>query len=138
MNIMRWIAAATIATATAIGSAMAAGNLTGGATPIKIDMTVDKKFSTTSIQMETGKAYLLEITKVAGDEWRFMAPDLFNNSYIYQIAISGKEIKTRHIDFLEFDDPGTIAITLVPNRVGVFKFWVPGQEATMTGTITVK
>lgn len=138
MNIMRWIAAVAVASTSVLGSAMAAGNLTSGATPVKIDFTADKKFSTTSVQMETGKAYVLEITKVSGDEWRFMAPDLFNNSYIFQVSIDGKEIKTRHIEFLEFDDPGTVAITLVPNRVGVFKFWVPGQEATMTGTITVK
>jgi hypothetical protein len=136
VRMTKWIAAAAIALAT--GSAMAAGNLTGNATTIKIDMTPDKKFSTTAIQMETGKAYVLAINKVGGDEWRFMAPDLFNNSYIFQIAIDGKEIKTRHIEFLEFDDNGTIEITLVPNRIGVFKYWVAGQEATMTGTITIR
>ncbi len=138
MQIIRMIAAAAIATASAVGPALAAGNLTGGATVIKIDMTPDKKFSTTAIQMETGKAYNLQVTKVAGDEWQFRAPDLFSNSYVFQIAIDGKEIKTRHVDFLEFDDNGTIAITLVPNRIGVFKYWVAGQEATMSGTITVR
>jgi hypothetical protein len=118
--------------------ALAAGNLTTGATAVKIDMTPDKKFSTNAVEMETGKAYNLQINKVGGGEWRFNAPDLFNNSYIFQIAIDGKEIKTRDIDFLEFDDTGVIAITLVPNRIGAFKFWVTGEEATMTGTFTVK
>ena len=138
MNTLRLLACAALIAGAGAGTGMAAGNLTGSATLIKIDMTADKKFSTTSIQMETGKSYNLEITKVAGDEWQFRAPDLFSNSYIFQVAIDGKEIKTRHIDYLEFDNIGTVSITLVPNRIGVFKYWVAGQEATMTGTITVK
>ncbi len=137
MGLVRYAAVALLAASVA-GSALAAGNLTSGATLIKIDMTPDRKFSTTSIEMETGKAYNLEITKVAGDEWQFRAPDLFSNSYIFQVVVDGKEIKTRHIDFLEFDDEGTIRIRLVPNRIGVFKYWVPGQEATMIGTITIR
>jgi hypothetical protein len=138
VNITRWVAAPAIAILTTIGAAWAAGNLTSGATVIKIDMTADKKFSVTSIQMETGKAYTLEITKVAGDEYQFRAPDLFSNSYIQQIAINRKEVHTHVIDWLEFDDPGTMSVTLVPNRVGVFKYWVSRQEETMSGTITVK
>ena len=137
MKLVRTLAAAVVVGGFASG-AMAAGNLTTGATVVKIDMTPDKKFSTTAIEMETGKSYNLDITKVGGGEWRFNAPDLFNNSYIYQIAIDGKEIKTRHIDFLEFDDTGTIRINLVPNRIGAFKYWVTGEEGTMSGTITVK
>ncbi len=131
------IAAAGLLSLGLIGPATAAGNLTTGATAVKIDMTANK-FSTTAIEMETGKAYNLQVTKVAGGEYQFRAPDLFSNSYIFQIAIDGKEIKTRHIDYLEFDDTGTISITIVPNRIGAFKYWVTGQEATMTGTITVK
>ncbi|MSP20295.1 MAG: hypothetical protein EXQ93_01945 [Alphaproteobacteria bacterium] len=137
MKLSHSIIAAGLLALGLVGPATAAGNLTTGATTIKIDMTANK-FSTTAIEMETGKSYNLAITKVAGGEYQFRAPDLFSNSYIYQIAIDGKEIKTRHIDFLEFDDPGTITVNLVPNRIGAFKFWVVGQEATMTGTITVK
>ena len=137
MKLVRTLAAAVLVGGFAT-SAMAAGNLTTGATAVKIDMTPDKKFSKTAIEMETGKAYNLQITKVGGGEWQFRAPDLFSNSYIYQIAIDDKEIKTRHIDWLEFDGTGTISITLVPNRIGAFKFWVPGEEGTMSGTITVK
>lgn len=133
MTVAVFLAAGAVAT-----PALSAGNLTTGATVVRINMTPDKKFSTTAIEMETGKGYNLDITKVGGGEWRFNAPDLFNNSYIFQIAIDGKEVKTRHIDFLEFDDPGTIRITLVPNRIGAFKYWVTGEEATMSGTITVK
>lgn len=137
MNKAYSIAAAGLLALGLVGPATAAGNLTTGATTIKIDMTANK-FSTTAIEMETGKAYVLSVTKVAGGEYQFFAPDLFSNSYVYQIAIDGKEIKTRHIDWLEFDDTGTIAITLVPNRIGAFKYYVKGQEATMTGTATVK
>ncbi len=137
MKFSRSIIAAGLLALGLVGPATAAGNLTTGATVIKIDMAANK-FSTTAIEMETGKAYNLDITKVAGGEYQFRAPDLFSNSYIFQIAVDGKEIKTRHIDFLEFDDAGTIRVNLVPNRIGSFKFWVTGQEATMTGTITVK
>jgi hypothetical protein len=137
MKFVRNAAAVGLVAIGLAGSATAAGNLTTGATVIKIDMA-GNKFSTTAIEMETGKAYNLQITKVAGGEFQFRAPDLFNNSYIYQVVIDGKEIKTRHIDFLEFDDTGTIRVHLVPNRIGAFKYWVTGQEATMTGTITVK
>ena len=94
MGLVRYAAVALLAASVA-GSALAAGNLTSGATLIKINMTPDRKFSTTSIEMETGKAYNLEITKVAGDEWQFRAPDLFSNSYIFQVVVDGKEIKTR-------------------------------------------
>ena len=121
-----------------LAAALVLSGAATGATVVKIDMLPDKKFSTNAIEMETGKSYNLDITKVGGGEWRFNAPDLFNNSYIYQIAIDGKEIKTRHIDFLEYDDTGTIRINLVPNRIGAFKYWVTGEEGTMTGTITVK
>ncbi len=138
MLCVRELSAAALLVGGMSGPVLAAGNLTGSATAIKVEMTADKKFSTTNVQMETGKAYSLQVTKVAGGEWQFRAPDLFSNSYIFQISVDGKEIKTRHIDFLEFDDAGTIAITLVPNRIGVFKYWVPGEEATMSGTITVK
>lgn len=138
MKFVRIAAAALLLSGSAATGVLAAGNLTTGATVVKINMTPDKKFSTNAVEMETGKAYNLQITKVGGGEWRFNAPDLFNNSYIFQIAIDGKEIKTRHIDYLEFDDTGTIAITLVPNRIGAFKYWVTGEETGMTGTATVK
>jgi hypothetical protein len=138
MRFVRSILAAALITGMSVSSALAAGNLTTGATVVRLDMTPDKKFSTTAIEMETGKAYNLDITKVGGGEWQFRAPDLFSNSYVYQIVVDGKEIKTRHVDFLEFDNTGTIRINLVPNRIGSFKFWVPGEEGTMTGTITVK
>src|SRR4051812_23405561 len=130
MKLVRMLAATVVVSGMATG-ALAAGNLTTGATTIKIDMTADKKFSATEIQMETGKAYNLAITKVAGGELQFFAPDLFGNSYIYQIAIEGREIKTRMIDWLEFDEAGTVTVTLVPNRIGAFKYYVKGQEATM-------
>lgn len=138
MRFVRSILAAACVAGLGAPSALAAGNLTTGATVVKIDMTPDKKFSTSAIEMETGKGYNVDITKVGGGEWRFYAPDLFSNSYIFQVVVNGKEIKTRHIDFLEYDDNGTIRVSLVPNRIGSFKYWVAGEEATMTGTITVK
>lgn len=138
MRFVRSILAAAFVAGISATSALAAGNLNTGATVVKIDMTADKKFSTNAIEMETGKGYNVDITKIGGGEYKFYAPDLFNNSYIFQIVIAGKEIKTRDIDFLEYDDAGTIRVSLVPNRIGSFKYWVAGEEGTMSGTITVK
>ena len=101
-------------------------------------MTADKKFSTTNIELETGKGYNFDITKTSGGEWQFRAPDFFNTIYVWMIVVNDLEIKAHMVDFLEFDGTGTIRINFTPTRTGVFKYWVPGNEATMTGTITVK
>ncbi|MBM3506858.1 MAG: hypothetical protein FJX64_03865 [Alphaproteobacteria bacterium] len=138
MTLVRNLALAGLVAVGLAGPAGAAGNLTTGATTIKIDLTPDKKFSTTAIEMETGKAYNLDITQRGTTEMQFHAPDLFGNSYIFQIVIEGKEIKPTGLRFLEFDEGGTIRVHLVPIRIGAFKYWVQGQEATMTGTVTVK
>jgi hypothetical protein len=138
MKTVRNLAIASMVAVGLAGPAGAAGNLTTGATTIKIDMTPDKKFSTTAIEMETGKSYNLAITQLGTSEMQFHAPDLFGNSYIFQVVVEGKEIKTSGVRFLEFDEGGTITINLVPVRIGSFKYYVLGQEGTMTGTVTVK
>src|SRR3989338_6347959 len=106
MQFVRKVAVAGMLAVGLVGPAGAAGNLTTGATTIKIDMTPDKKFSTTAIEMETGKAYNLDITQLGTTELQFHAPDLFGNSYIFQVVVDGKEIKTAGVRFLEFDESG--------------------------------
>jgi hypothetical protein len=138
MKTVRNLAVASLVAIGLVGPAGAAGNLTTGATQVKIDLTPDKKFSTTAIEMETGKSYQLSITQLGTSEMQFHAPDLFGNSYIFQVVVDGKEIKTSGVRFLEFDEGGTIRIDLVPIRIGAFKYWVQGQEGTMSGTVTVK
>lgn len=138
MKLARTLVLACMVAVGVAGSAGAAGNLTTGAVAIKIDMTPDKKFSTTAIEMETGKSYNLDITQLGTTEMQFHAPDLFGNSYIFQVVVDGKEIKTNGVRFLEFDEAGTIRLNIVPIRIGSFKYYVLGQEGTMTGTVTVK
>ncbi len=138
MKLARALAVAGMVVVGLAGSAGAAGNLTTGAKTIKIDLTADKKFSTTAIEMETGKGYNLDITQIGTTEMQFHAPDLFGNSYIFQVVVDGKEIKPSGLRFLEFDAAGTIRVQLVPVRIGSFKYYVLGQEGTMTGTVTVK
>jgi uncharacterized cupredoxin-like copper-binding protein len=120
-------------------AAVAKGNLATRPTEIKLKLNGDLSMSAKEFKIETGKYYRLVVESQGGDEFRFMAPDLWNNSWVNQIAINGIEIHTAKTLEIEFDKDGAVEILFVPIRTGKFKFWIRGQEARgMAGEFVVE
>lgn len=110
---------------------------------IPIDIAPNYTFTPTVIEMVIGKSYRLDITRLGGDtdggrNNQLHAPVFFQNCFILLARIAGVEIKTRTIDYLEFDVPGTISVVVVPTRTGAFPFWVSGTAAMNQGVIIVR
>jgi len=116
-------------------------SLATGAT--KLDLGIDTAklaFSETEFQLETGKAYTLNVTSDGLEELGVMAPDLFQNSWINQLVIDDMEVKMNGApSSIEFDDEGTISVSFVPIRPGNYSFYAPGFEKSgLTGTFVVR
>lgn len=100
----------------------------------------DYKVSQKDYELESGKAYQLDIVSKGGKEYKFFAPELFRNIWINQIVINHLEIhgpgSPHH---LEWDDEGAIRIEFVVIRPGTFKWWIDGLESRgMAGAFTAK
>jgi hypothetical protein len=116
-------------------------SLSTGATPIELNIDTGKlAYSQTEFQLETGKAYRLDVTSDGLEELGVMAPELFQNSWINQLVIDDLEVKTNGApSSVEFDDEGTISISFVPIRPGNYSFYSPGFERSgLTGTFVVR
>ena len=110
------------------GPALARGNLASRPTEIKLDIKGDLTMSAKEFKLETGKYYKLAVTVQGGDEFRFMAPDMWLSAWINQVVIAGIEIHNVASPEIEFDKDGTATIYFVPVRTGRFKFYVKGHE----------
>ena len=100
----------------------------------------DYAVSQKDYELESGKAYQIDIISNGGKEYKFFAPELFRDIWINQIVISHLEIhgpgSPHH---LEFDDEGAIRLEFVVIRPGDFKWWIGGlEDKGMTGTFKVK
>lgn len=116
-------------------------SLTSGATPLELNIDTAKlAFSQTEFQLETGKAYRLDVTSDGLEELGVMAPELFRNAWINQLVIDDLEVKVNGaFSSIEFDDEGTISVSFVPLRPGNYTFYAPGYEkAGLTGTFVVR
>lgn len=122
-------------------SVSAEGNLASDATRLE-DMTVDSAaltLSVTEFELETGVYYRWRIVHDGGEEFQFVAPDLFRNSWIDQVVINDLEVKPLGLHSVEFDDEGTIDVWLVPIRPGNYEFWAEGfAERGLRGTFVVR
>jgi hypothetical protein len=131
---------AAVAAVMATG-AVAEGNLAADATRLE-DMVIDSAALTLSVnefELETGQYYRWRIVHDGGEEFQFMAPDLFRNSWINQVVINDLEVKPMGLHSVEFDDEGTIDIWFVPIRPGNYDFYVPGYENRgIAGTFVVR
>ncbi|HTJ57340.1 MAG TPA: hypothetical protein VL418_07240 [Devosiaceae bacterium] len=137
-------AIAGVSSALVTRSAWAAGNLAHD--PIKLPElkidTVDMKYSQTSYTLETGKFYWWKVTSDGQEEdIGLAAPELFANSWIYQI-VSGddnaNEVHTQSLDRIEFDSAGSQIIQFIPIQPGQYDFYTPGFEKQgLTGKILV-
>lgn len=100
----------------------------------------DYKVSQKDFELESGKAYQIDIVSNGGKEYKFFAPEFFRNIWINQIVIDHLEIHGPGAPHhLEFDDKGSIRIEFVVIRPGEFKWWIDGLESRgMTGKIVAK
>ena len=113
----------------AAGAAFAEGDLTRRAErlePLKLDAAAG--FSIKSYELETGTYYRWRIESDGGDEYAFVAPELFRNSWIDQVSIDDREVKPFGLSSVEFDDAGPIDIWFVPIRPGDYEFRVESLE----------
>ena len=99
----------------------------------------DYEMSNKVFNLETGKAYRLEISSMGFKEYEFEAEDFFKNIWIRKIEIEGIEIKAPVINEIEFEREGEIEINFVPIRTGEFEFEIEGlQHKGMAGKFIVK
>ena len=90
-------------------------------------------------EMETGKAYRLEISSMGFKEYEIEAEDFFRNIWIRNIEVAGIEIDTPVIEEIEFEREGEIEIKFVPIRPGEYDFEIEGlQSKGMVGKFIVK
>ena len=99
----------------------------------------DYAMSQNVFELETGKAYRLEISSMGFKEYEFEAEDFFKNIWIRKIEIEGVEIQAPVINEIEFEREGEIEINFVPIRTGEFDFEIEGlQNKGMTGKFIIK
>ena len=91
-------------------------------------LSSDLSMSQTDYVLETGKYYRIRISSDGVEEFAWMAPELFRNSWLDQIVTSDLEVKSYGVYSLEFDAAGTFEMTFVPIRPGRYEFWVDGYE----------
>ena len=99
----------------------------------------DYEMSKKVINLETGKAYRLEISSLGFKEYEFEAEEFFKNIWIRKIEIDGIEIVTSTLLEIEFEREGEIEINFVPIRTGIFPFEIEGlQSKRMVGEFIIK
>ena len=99
----------------------------------------DYDMSQKIFNMETGKAYRLEITSMGFKEYELEAEDFFRNIWIRSIEIDGIELDAPVINEIEFEREGEIEIKFVPLRPGEYDFEIERlQSKGMVGKFIVK
>ena len=82
----------------------------------------DYDMSQKTFNMETGKAYRLEISSMGFKEYEIEAEDFFRNIWVRSIEIDGVELDAPIINEIEFEREGEIEIKFVPIRPGNYDF----------------
>ena len=120
----------------------AKGDLAIRAKKLELNLGSDKsdyEMSQKSFELETGKAYRLEISSMGFKEYEFEAEEFFRNVWIRKIEIEGIEIDTSILNEIEFEREGEIEIQFVPIRPGNYEFEIEGlREKGMFGQFIVK
>lgn len=131
--------AAIAALSTLALPALAEGNLASRPTDLpELMLKGDLSISQAEYKLETGKFYRIDISSDGEEEFAWMAPELFRNSWVDQVVVNDLEVKAFGIYSLEFDDAGTFTLTFVPIRPGRYDFWVDGYaERGMAGAFVV-
>ena len=110
--------------------ALAAGNLAKRAERLpELALDATKGFSVKEYRLETGKYYRWRIVSDGREDYTLLAPELFRNSWIDQVSIEDKEVKTQGLYAVEFDDDGAIDIWFLPVRPGTYEFFVENLQS---------
>ena len=120
--------------------ALAAGNLAKRAERLpELALDAAKGFSVKEYRLETGKYYRWRIVSDGREEYKLLAPELFRNSWIDQVSIEDKEVKTMGLYAVEFDDDGEIDVWFMPIRPGTYEFFVENLRSQgFTGNFIVE
>lgn len=101
--------------------------------------TDDFAMSQREYKLETGRYYRWRVVSFGRREYNLVAPELWRNVWIRQVAVGKTEIKTGILEELDFDDAGEAEVFFVPVRTGTYPFRVRGlEERGMTGSIIVE
>ena len=122
--------------------AFAEGDLSIRSKKLELKLGSDKsdyEMSQKIFNMETGKAYRLEISSMGFKEYELEAEDFFRNIWIRSVEIGGIELDAPVINEIEFEREGEIEIKFVPIRPGEYDFEVERlQSKGMVGKFIVK
>lgn len=141
----QWLLRAMCATVVMVGvvpSALAEGNLSRRPIALKrLELATGDGFgiSQTEYQMETGKAYKLEISATGIDECTFQTDGFFQNIWLRKVEVEGVEIKAAHIYELEFESQSEAEIFFVPIKPGNYAYGCEGlEDRGVAGTFIVR
>jgi len=136
--------AAAIATTFALsGAVYAAGDLTLKPTELKT-LTVglgDAGYgvSEKTYNLETGKAYSLEIKSTGKKECAWQAPGFFQSIFLRKVEVEEVEIKAIGLTEIEFEQDGEAELFFVPIKPGTYPWFCKGmEERGMKGEFIVK
>jgi hypothetical protein len=122
--------------------AMAEGNLSRRPVALPtLELATGDGFgiSQTEYQIETGKAYKLEIKSTGIEECAFRADDFFRTIWLRKIEVGGLEIKTAQLNELEFEYEGEAEIFFVPIKPGRYPYGCKGlEDRGLSGTFIVR
>ena len=124
------------------GETFAKGDLAIRAKKLELKLGSDKsdyEMSLKVFQLETGKAYRLEISSMGFKEYEFEAEDFFRNIWVRSIEIEGIELDVPVINEIELEREGEVEIKFVPIRPGNYEFEIEGlQSKGLVGKFIVK
>ena len=123
-----------------VSSVAAAGDPTRRATRLEpLALVAASGFSKKRYEAETGVYYRWRIEADGLEEYKFLAPGLFRESWIDQVVIEDKEVRPFGLHAIEFDDDGEIDIWFIPQRPGEYEFYVEGLRTQgFSGIFIVK
>ena len=110
---------------------MAKGDLAIRAKKLELKLGSEKsdyEMSQKIFEMETGKAYRLEISSMGFKEYEIEAENFFRNIWVRGIEVKGIEIDTPVINEIELEREGEIEIKFVPIRPGEYEFEIEGPS----------
>jgi uncharacterized cupredoxin-like copper-binding protein len=99
----------------------------------------DYSLSQKTYELETGKAYRLELIASGLKPYAFRAPEFFSSIFLRKVEAGDMEIKAVSLTELEFEDEGSAEMFFVPVKPGTFAFYIAGlRHKGMEGVFIVK
>ncbi|WP_371345581.1 copper-binding protein [Ancylobacter sp. IITR112] len=125
------------------GAAFAAGDLTLKPTELKpLELGLGNAgygVSETKYNLETGKAYSLELSSTGKKECAWQAPDFFKSIFLRKVEVEEVEIKAIGLTEIEFEKDGEAELFFVPIKPGTYSWYCKGmEERGMKGEFIVK